>query len=75
MPWVSRAWKTSASVKPKEVAYSSEVVVTTFRLFKSEKMDSLLTHVMPVMTARSSQGFVLKVALKSVRIKAAISSQ
>ena len=43
----------TSSVKPKDVAYSSEVVVTTFRLFKSEKMDSLLILVMPVMIPQS----------------------
>ena len=50
-------------------------MVITFRLFRSEKMDSLLTRVIPVITARSSQGFVLKVALNMVRMKAVISSQ
>ena len=51
-PWLSKAAKTSSSVNPKAVAYLSEVVVTTVRLFKSEKMDSLLTLVIPVIMAR-----------------------
>ena len=41
------------AVKPKQFAYFPEVVVTTSRLFKSEKMDSLLILVIPVITARS----------------------
>ena len=37
----------------KEEAYFSDVVVTTSRLFRSEKMDSLLTLVIPVISPRS----------------------
>ena len=69
------AAKTSVSVKPKAVAYRSDVVVTTVRLFRSEKMDSLLTLVIPVMTARSKEGLVLKVLLNSALVYATSSSQ
>ena len=48
---------TSSCVKPKESVYLSEVVVTTSRLFRSEKMDSLLILVIPVMIALSKYGF------------------
>ena len=69
------AAKTSSSVKPNDSAYSSDVVVTTFRLFRSEKMDSVLTRVIPVIMARSSHGFVLKVELNRLLVKAVSSSQ
>ena len=39
-PNSSSAAKTSSSVNPKLSAYFSEVVVTTSRLFRSEKIDS-----------------------------------
>ena len=57
-PYSSSASNTSSSVKPNEVAYFSEVVVTTSRLFRSEKIDSLLTLVIPVMSPLSRYGFV-----------------
>ena len=41
--------------------YFFDVVVTTSRLLRSEKMDSLLTLVIPVMIALSRYGFVLNV--------------
>ena len=75
IPCSSIAAKTSSSVKPKDVAYSSDVVVTTFRLFRSEKIDSLLTLVIPVMIPRSRDGLVLNVLLKSARVYATSSSQ
>ena len=66
---------TSSSVKPKQSAYLSDVVVTTSRWFRSEKMDSLLTLVIPVIIARSSHGFVLNVALNRLLVKEACSSK
>ncbi len=69
IPCSSSAVKTSGSVKPKEVAYLADVVVMTSMLFKSEKMDSLLTLVMPVMIPRSRYGFVLNVALNRLLVK------
>ena len=72
---LSNAVNTSSSVNPNAVAYLSEVVVTTSRLFKSEKIDSLLTLVIPVIIPRSSHGFVLKVELKRLLVKATSSSQ
>ena len=49
----SKAAKTSSSVNPKQSAYGSEVVVITTKLFKSEKIDSLLILVIPVRILRS----------------------
>ena len=43
----------ASAVKPKLSPYLSEVAVTTSSLFRSEKIDSLLTLVMPVITERS----------------------
>ena len=71
----SNAVNTSASVNPKKSAYFSEVIVTTSRLFRSEKIDSLLTRVIPVMIARSRKGFVLNVELKRTLMKSTISCQ
>ena len=50
-------------------------MVTTSGLLKSEKMDSLLTLVIPVINAFFRYGFVLNVALNSFLIKETISSQ
>ena len=52
-----------------------EVVVTTAKLFKSEKIDSLLTLVIPVITARSKYGFVLNIELNKLLVKDTNSSQ
>ena len=52
-PYSFKASQTSSCVKPKESSYFSEVVVTSSKLFKSEKSDSLLTRVIPVISARS----------------------
>ena len=57
------------SVKPKDVAYFSEVVVTTSKLFKLEKIDSLLTLVIPVMIPLSIYGLVLKAELNKLLAK------
>ena len=65
----------SSCVKPKIVAYLLEVVVTTSRLFKSEKILSLLTFVIPVKIARPKNGFVLKVELNKFLVNATILSQ
>ena len=75
IPIVSNAWNTSSSVNPKLDSYSSDVVVTTFKLFKSENTDSFDTLVMPVIIALSRYGLVLNVALKKFLIKAMNSSQ
>ncbi len=69
------AEKTSSSVNPKQEAYLFELIVTTLRLFKSENMDSLLTLVIPVITACSRYGLVLNVALNRFLVKETISSQ
>lgn len=61
---MSSARKTSRSVKPNAVAYFSEVVVTTSRLFRPEKILSLEILVMPVINPRYRYGLVLKVLLK-----------
>ena len=71
----SSALKTSSSVNPKHVLYLSDVVVTTARLFKSENIDSFDTLVIPVITARSRYGLVLKVELKKLLMKDVNSSQ
>ena len=73
-PHSSKAANTYSSVKPKEVAYLSEVVVTTSRLFRSENIDSLLTRVIPVMMARSSHGLVLNAELNMLLVNATSSS-
>ena len=54
---------------------NSDVVVITFRLFRSENMDSLLTRVIPVMIARSNHGFVLNAAFNRLRINTVSSFQ
>ena len=71
----SSASNTSSSVKPKHFEYSSLVTVITLRLFKSLKMLSLETLVIPVIIARSRYGFVLKVELKRLLVNATSSSQ
>ena len=75
MPYFSIDSKTSFSVKPKQSAYCSDVVVTTTRLFKSEKTDSFETLVIPVIIARSIYGLVLKVEFSNPLIKFTNSSQ
>ena len=74
-PASSNASKTSLSVKPKLVLYSSFVVVITLRLFKSEKILSFDTLVIPVIMALSRYGFVFNVELKKLRINPTISFQ
>ncbi len=70
-----KASDTSSCVNPKVSSYLFCVVVTTSRLFKSEKMLSLLTRVIPVKIARSRQSFVLKVRWNKFVIKATSASQ
>ena len=55
-PYSLRAFITSFCVKPNLSSYFFEVVVTTSRLLRSEKMDSLLTLVIPVIIALSRYG-------------------
>ena len=74
-PYESSAAKVSFSVNPKQSAYLSFIDVITFRLFRSEKIDSLDTLVIPVMTARSRCLLDLNVALNRLRIKDVISCQ
>ena len=74
-PNESSASKVSFSVNPKQSAYLPFIDVITFRLFRSEKIDSLDTLVIPVMTARSRYLLDLNVALNRLRIKDVISCQ
>ena len=74
-PYSPNEAATSSSVNPKLSAYISDVVVTTARLFKSEKMDSLLTRVIPVIIALSRYGLVLNVELNRFLVNETNSSQ
>ena len=74
-PNLSSDENTLSSVKPKLVLYSSDVVVTTLRLLRSENIDSFETRVMPVITALSRYGFVLNVLLNILRKNEVNSSQ
>ena len=74
-PCSSSAAKTSSSVKPKQLEYSSLVTVITFKLLRSENILSLDTLVIPVIIARSKYGFVLKVELKRLLVNPTSSSQ
>ena len=68
MPYSANASSTSPCVKPKRVWYLAVDAVTTVRLFRSEKIDSRLTRVTPVIRARPSAGLVLKVEFIRSRI-------
>ena len=74
-PCSSSALNTSSSVKPNAVSYFGDNVVITSRLFRSLKILSLDTLVIPVIIALSRYGFVLNVALKKLRVNATSSSQ
>ena len=75
MSYSSRAFLTSYSVNPNESSYISELVVTTLRLLRSENIDSLLTLVIPVITALSRYIFILKVELNRLLMNEANSCQ
>ena len=74
-PYSFNAVNTSSSVNPKLSAYAFDVVVITTRLFKSENTDSRLTLVIPVIRARSKNGFVLKLALNRLLVNDTSCSQ
>ena len=59
----------------KSVLYFAFVIVSTFRLLRSEKIDSLLILVIPVIIALSRCVLVLNVELKRFLINPVILSQ
>lgn len=62
-------------MKPKAVAYASDVVAMTSRLLRSEKILSFEILVIPVMMPRQRQRLVLNVLLKKLLRKSAASFQ